>query len=323
MTESPRISVIIATFRRPGLLRRCLRSLAEARQPQGEVEVVVVDDGGGLDDLGDVAMGLPLTCIRLARNQGQAAAQSAGVDSARGDVLVFLDDDAVVHPGWLEVIHGHFSSVEGVPAIVGRIQPFDPAHILVRMRQQVYERRHRCYTDPAFADRLRQEHQLQVPEGVLLSDHISGGNSAIRREVLKGVGGLAAQVRRSADDLLTRRLLRARQPIGYVPDMIIYHHHNQSYRQMMRHAFQEGRGREESRILAAGRRGPASVWAAARQLLAVPWAIRGFPEILQADRSQVKVFALFTLHESLVAAGKFYQSLLGSGMTNAREAPNG
>jgi len=96
-------SVIIPTRNRPASLGQCLRSLAELNYPREAFEVIVVDDGSScpvqrvLDSVGGQIQ------VRLLRQEhaGPASARNAGASIARGDWLVFLDDDCEPGPGWL------------------------------------------------------------------------------------------------------------------------------------------------------------------------------------------------------------------------------
>jgi len=313
MSESRFITVIVATYRRPEWLLRCLRSLAEAVPPACGFEVVVVDDGGGLPkDMGISFPGRALKWTSLERNGGQTRAQIKGIELARGSILALLDDDATVDPNWLIAIESHFLRHPEIRAFLGRILPIDESHILVRMRQRVYERRHRSYLDPAFREKLCRDLGLDVPScGAFVSDHLSGGNSAIQKQTLKEVGGLCADVPYGADDNLARRLMEAGYAIGYNPDMIILHQHNESWRRLISHAFSVGRGREASRVAEGGRRGLREAFAILGAILKLPFAIRSFPEILEADRNKIKIYLVYTLHETLVEAGRFWRFLFG------------
>jgi glycosyltransferase involved in cell wall biosynthesis len=90
MTEI--ISVVIPVYNRAPILGRALTSIRQQTRPVDEI--VVVDDGSS-DDL-EAALrpfaDLPIRLIRQA-NAGAAAARNAGVATARGDILAFLDSD--------------------------------------------------------------------------------------------------------------------------------------------------------------------------------------------------------------------------------------
>jgi len=105
----PAISVIIPTYNRRDSLRNTLNSLAHQTYPGDYFEVIVVDDGStdGTEEI--VAETFPFTLRYFWQiNQGDAAARNFGAQQSRADILVFLDDDMWVDPGYLTyLIHAH------------------------------------------------------------------------------------------------------------------------------------------------------------------------------------------------------------------------
>jgi len=310
MNDVPEVSVIIATYHRYSLLIGCLQSLKAARETgKHRFEVIVVDDGGKLPTAIEKEVDeLPVHWIYLAQNQGQPGAQAAGVKTASADIFAFLDDDAEVDEHWVDAIADYFQQYPEVGAVLGRIKPADPSNLLPRMRQQIYEKRHQTYTNPAYIQKLQQEAGLPATASPGLSNHISGGNYTIRREVLEKIGGIDPSIRLGSDDWLSMRLLKAHIPIGYNPQMIIRHHHNRSYRVLFSTNIIEGRDR--IRIL---RRSGASrgklLSSAFISLLKAPFAIRNFPEMLQADKIKFRVYVVYTLVQLFDALGQIYEAV--------------
>jgi GT2 family glycosyltransferase len=310
MNNAPEVSVIIATYQRYSLLIGCLQSLKTAQETgRHRFEVIAVDDGGKLPHTIEKEVdGLTVQWLYLEQNLGQPGAQAAGVKAAAADIFAFLDDDAEVDAHWVDAIFDYFQRYPEVGAVLGRIQPVDSSHLLPRMRQQIYEKRHRLYTDPAYIQKLRQEANLPVTTSPGLSNHISGGNYTIRREILEKIGGIDPSIRLGSDDWLSMRLLNAHIPIGYNPQMIIRHHHNRSARVLFSTNIIEGRDR--IRIL---RRGDASrgklLRAAFGSLIKAPFAIRNFPEMLQADKIKIKVYIVYTLVQFFDALGQVYEAV--------------
>jgi LmbE family N-acetylglucosaminyl deacetylase len=107
--EGPEISVIVRTKDRPQLLQEALASLAAGNYRR--VEVVLVNDGGEPPTVPD-SYPLPIVRIDLDTNQGRAAAANAGVESASGEYVAFLDDDDVVAAEHLETLAGLVSAPE-------------------------------------------------------------------------------------------------------------------------------------------------------------------------------------------------------------------
>jgi GT2 family glycosyltransferase/glycosyltransferase involved in cell wall biosynthesis len=94
------LSVVIPTYRRPELLRRCLESVMAARAASSHrVEVVVVDDGSGDESCAMVSSEFPgATLVELGRNRGYAGAVNAGVSAGSGEWVLTLNNDTTVEP---------------------------------------------------------------------------------------------------------------------------------------------------------------------------------------------------------------------------------
>ena len=99
-------TVVVPTHRRPRALAACLAGLAAQTDPPPGLQVVVVDDGGGVP-LGPVIDRvrdrLDVTLVTQA-NAGPAAARNTGAERAPGGLLAFTDDDCVPRPGWLRTL---------------------------------------------------------------------------------------------------------------------------------------------------------------------------------------------------------------------------
>jgi len=110
--SEPRASIVIPVH---GQLRHtlaCLRALA-ALPPRAAVEVIVVDDAS-TDDTPRVLPAIAgLRYHRREANGGFIAACNDGAAIARGEFLVFLNNDTVPQPGWLDALLATFSREPG------------------------------------------------------------------------------------------------------------------------------------------------------------------------------------------------------------------
>ncbi|MBN1918668.1 MAG: glycosyltransferase [Verrucomicrobia bacterium] len=101
-----RVSVVICTLNRSQALKACLRALESQTDVEpGDVEIVIVDNGS-TDNTPTVANDFRRDSRFDVRwhvedRLGLSNARNRGVAEARGEILVFLDDDAVAVPGWL------------------------------------------------------------------------------------------------------------------------------------------------------------------------------------------------------------------------------
>ena len=110
-------TVVVCTKDRPDDLRRCLKALAPFAA--ASVELLVVDNAPSDDRTRAVVREFPATYICQMR-QGLNWARHAGVEAAQHGIVLFVDDDVVVEPDWLDQMRRPFrdDSVGGVTGII-------------------------------------------------------------------------------------------------------------------------------------------------------------------------------------------------------------
>lgn len=97
---SPLVSVVIPTHNRLPALLQCLEAVASQNYPAERLEVIVVADGctdGTVDTLRGRSFPLDLKVFTQPPS-GAAAARNRGAAEARGELLLFLDDDVIASP---------------------------------------------------------------------------------------------------------------------------------------------------------------------------------------------------------------------------------
>jgi len=124
--EKPFASVVVVSHGSEALTRLCVESvLADPGAPP--FELIVVDNGsqdGSRAYLQTIARRFPnVTLLLNERNRGFAAACNQGLACARGELLVLLNNDAIVPPGWLKRLAAHASEprVGLIGAVTNRI----------------------------------------------------------------------------------------------------------------------------------------------------------------------------------------------------------
>jgi glycosyltransferase involved in cell wall biosynthesis len=117
-TTGPLISVILATRDRPQLLARAIPSAIAQRYERWQL--VVVDDGvnPGTREVAEAIDDDRLTFV-VGPHRGLSLARNAGLDHAEGEIVCYLDDDNVMHPGWLQAVAHVFSTREDVDVAYG------------------------------------------------------------------------------------------------------------------------------------------------------------------------------------------------------------
>lgn len=138
---NPLVSVVIPTYRRPDMLRRCLESVLGQHPAPEAYEVIVVDDGHS-DDTRRQLAAIARDMARRGNNcelrylcpppgqGGPAAARNAGWRAARGAIIAFTDDDTIPAPDWLmagleAMAEPDIAAVWGYVLVPLRAQPTD------------------------------------------------------------------------------------------------------------------------------------------------------------------------------------------------------
>jgi len=101
-SETTLISIVIPTYNRPELLRRAVDSALE--QSWKHVELIIVDDGSTDPAVPPLLARLekePRITVLRQENKHVSAARNAGVHIARGEYVVFLDDDNTLKTDFL------------------------------------------------------------------------------------------------------------------------------------------------------------------------------------------------------------------------------
>lgn len=98
------ISTQICTFNRKDLIVRSLQALFNQDYPKDRYEIVLVDDGS-TDGTGDAVKELDPPCeltYFYQENAGLATARNQGIRKAKGEIVLFVDDDIMASPNLLK-----------------------------------------------------------------------------------------------------------------------------------------------------------------------------------------------------------------------------
>jgi glycosyltransferase involved in cell wall biosynthesis len=110
------ISVVVPVYNGGDHLFQCLHSLSRATPPLYEI-IVVLD--GCTDGSAQVAQQFGMKVLALSQRRGPAQARNFGAQAAQGDILFFLDADAVIHPDAIRQVQSAFSNDPQLTALFG------------------------------------------------------------------------------------------------------------------------------------------------------------------------------------------------------------
>jgi GT2 family glycosyltransferase len=222
----PRVAVVIPTTGRPEYLAVALDSiLPQARA--GRAEVVVVDDGHD-PRTRHLARGRAVAYLAAPSPGGLNAARNAGVRATSAPLVVFVDDDVEVVPGWLEGFVVAAARLPGYEVFGG---PIHPRLESTRLRP--------CPGDKAPITALELGSRDRDVELVW------GANMAVRRGAFGRIGEFDVTIAGCGDEEdWERRLVAEGGRVRYVAAAGLYHRRTRAdarVRPLMRAAHAKGR----------------------------------------------------------------------------------
>lgn len=168
------VSVIICAYaqERWNILHKAIASVQQQAPPPSEIIVVIDHNLPLLERVREQISGV--IAIENAEARGLSGARNSGIAAAKGEVIVFLDDDAVVTPGWLTLLCEEFVAPQ-VLGVGGAILPLWPTSAPGWFPEEFYWVVGCTYRG--------------MPSMKAAVRNLIGANMSFRREIFQAVGG--------------------------------------------------------------------------------------------------------------------------------------
>ncbi|MBU0483640.1 MAG: glycosyltransferase [Proteobacteria bacterium] len=207
MSDNFSVSLVIPCFNAEIFIKPVIDSvLQQTRKPD---EIIVIDDGS-IDNTRKLVGQFPgVRLIAHPTNLGIAAARNTAIAQAQGEIIVFLDADAIAAPVYIEEIIAPFSR-QNVAGVNGRA--------LEVVQKNIYDKWRREVLFQEWGDNFRAEVFF-----------LFGMCAAYRKEALAQVGGFDELFRTSGEDMdISFRLRKLGYLLAYNPEALVYHQRQDS-----------------------------------------------------------------------------------------------
>lgn len=212
------VSVIICCYAEERLndTREAITSVRHQALPPGEI-ILVVDNNPSLYERLQKEMGQSARVVLHRGLAGVSGSRNAGIERARGDLVAFLDDDAVAEPEWLVRLTGSFR---------------DPKVVAAGGRAVLEWVKGRPSWFPEELDWIVGGSLNWLPLAPTTVRNPHGFNMCFRREVFEAVGGFATevgglrQIPRSGEEANLSLRIKHRWPaakIVWEPSAVVLH----------------------------------------------------------------------------------------------------
>ena len=210
--RKPLVSVIVPALNSSRTIGKCMAALA-VQQTRHLYEVIVVHSGED-DTCAEAASQLPeVRAIQLPERALAARARAAGVASARGEILAFIDSDAYAATDWIDEVVRAVDS--GYDLICGSIGNANPDSAVACAEQLIM-----------FSEFLAETPRR--PMWFALS-----GNLVMRRSAYDHFGPFV-EIRAAEDLIFSRRVVMAGGRILFSPAMRVFHDNRRNLRPYLR-----------------------------------------------------------------------------------------
>ncbi len=217
------LSVLICTYNREKYIGNLLESIAANDLPKSEYEIVLVDNNC-TDNTREVCEAFTMAHkdvnfrYVVEPEQGLSAARNKGIKEAKGDIIVYIDDDALVDTDYLRTYAEWFATHPNTMACGGPIEP-------------LYETEEPAWMTPYtkalltawmnYGDKVREYPRGRYP---------GGGNAAYRKEVFEKVGLFNTELGRKGGNLMGSeekdifdKMHALKMQVLYLPTPVLHH----------------------------------------------------------------------------------------------------
>lgn len=210
----PSFSIVINTLNRGDLLQKTLESL-QWIDYRGEFEVVVVN-GPSTDNSAEVIRSwAPRIRAGKCEVANLSVSRNIGICMAKGDIIAFIDDDAIPEPEWLQQL-----AVPYADPLVGGAGGFvyDHTGYSFQYRYGLVDRFGNADLTPE-----RSTPHLAFPKSNSVP-HLLGANSSFRRSALLEIGGFDEEFEYYLDETdVCLRIVDAGYVIAQLPCAYVHH----------------------------------------------------------------------------------------------------
>lgn len=213
-------SIVLATKDRGPVIKETIDSLVRLDFPASEFEIIIVDNLSNAENQKDLLnyQALFPAIIRYVREEklGLSNARNCGVHNSSGEILAFIDDDAIAPEYWLKNLVKAFDDPK-VFAVGSKVMP----RFVTPPPQWLDKRLGMYISNFDEGDQVIELHYNQYPRGT---------NMAFRREAFEKCGYFSDLFGRKGNSLMSYeeielcyRIEKAGFTILYIPDAEIHH----------------------------------------------------------------------------------------------------
>jgi glycosyltransferase involved in cell wall biosynthesis len=218
--QFPKVAIVIPTYNSATTILQSIEACLR-QEYEGEIEVIVVDDGSTDQTSSMLSQYSNVHFIRQ-RNCGPAKARNTGWKSSKSDLICFTDSDCVPHPHWVRDFIPSFENQQ-VGGVGGSYNILNHEFLLAKcIQEEIYYR-----------------HKYMPKKAAFLGSY----NACFRRKILEQVGGFDESFRMASgeDNDLSYKVSNLGYTLIFDPHNTVGHYHPTKlwkyYRRQLSHGY--------------------------------------------------------------------------------------
>lgn len=221
MTSTPRITVVTVSYNAKAFLEDFFTSLYVANQNGLELDIVMVDNGSTDGSVEFVREHYSKVNVLENDENNYARALNLGIAGSQGDYVVISNNDAIVHPEWLQGFLEVFQLDEKIGAVQSKIY-FSKNNKINSVGVEEIE--HFYFRDIGFEDDDSSRYSQPAER-----EYVTGGSVMFRRQCLEDVGAWDEEFIMFMEDVdYSVRCRKNGWKLFYSPGSIFYHQYHGS-----------------------------------------------------------------------------------------------
>ncbi len=215
MISKFKLSIVIITRNRANYLDEAIKNLLKQNYPKENFEIIVVDNNSSdntrsvVKKLGDYSKNNIQYIFEP--DIGMSKARNRGAAIARGEIVLFIDDDVIPSPHWLHDYCSIYDMFPEIDAAGGRIEP-------------VFQSDKPKWVSDELLVALGQLNLSEKETILSFPDHPFGGNFSVKRETFMKVGGFIEEFTSCNEETAFFSKLHLNgYKVGYSPKVLVYH----------------------------------------------------------------------------------------------------
>lgn len=225
--NNPRFSIIIPTYNTTYVLGQCISALSNQTADNKCFEVIVVNDGGKTEVVQDINSASSEIDIKYYSqdHKGPAAARNFGIDKARGEIILLLDDDSMPLGNWLDATIRAWDKSPDFDGIGG--------YVISEPTDSIY-----CRVNADFFNWYLEQYSSEDSSSFLVTC-----NAGYRKEILDRIGRFDDRFKKASgeDRDLNIKILKFGGRMRLDRNILVYHDRDLTFRSFIRKNYNYGK----------------------------------------------------------------------------------